>query len=170
MLIELTLQVLKLVIEGTKYERKTSEQFLEQVNASLSSTLKSSSQNVDQSQTYFEHRQEMNGELDELVAETKAKVDTASSLDSLQTQLNPLLAKLSSLSERLHHAEQREQALIERMGYGKSQLEALFEVTQDYRRRLEDQAQRVLLDPLTKVYNRTAFNDRLELELSLIHI
>ena len=50
------------------------------------------------------------------------------------------------------------------MGYGKSQLEALFEVTQDYRRRLEDQAQRVLLDPLTKVYNRTAFNDRLELE------
>ncbi|MCG9598071.1 GGDEF domain-containing protein [Vibrio sp. Isolate25] len=163
-LIELTLQVLKLVIDGTKYERKTSEQFLEQVNASLSSTLKSSSQNVDQSQTYFEHRQEMNSELDDLVSETKAKVDDASSLDSLQTQLNPLLAKLSSLSERLHHAEQREQALIDRMSYGKNQLEALFEVTQDYRRRLEDQAQRILLDPLTKVYNRTAFNDRLELE------
>jgi diguanylate cyclase (GGDEF)-like protein len=50
------------------------------------------------------------------------------------------------------------------MDYGKNQLEALFEVTQDYRRRLEDQAQRMLLDPLTKVYNRAAFGDRLELE------
>lgn len=37
-------------------------------------------------------------------------------------------------------------------------------MTQDYRRRLEDQAQRMLLDPLTKVYNRAAFGDRLELE------
>ncbi|QSA18619.1 GGDEF domain-containing protein, partial [Vibrio furnissii] len=62
------------------------------------------------------------------------------------------------------HAEQREQALIERMQYTRTQMEALFELTQDYRRRLEDQAQRMLQDPLTKVYNRTAFNDRLELE------
>ena len=50
------------------------------------------------------------------------------------------------------------------MSYGKTQLDSLYEVTQDYRKRLEDQAQRMLLDPLTKVYNRTAFTDRLELE------
>ncbi|KLN62926.1 GGDEF domain-containing protein [Vibrio sp. VPAP30] len=163
-LLELTLQTLKLVIEGTHYERKTSEQFLEQVNASLSSSLKSSLQNSQQSQSYFAHRQEMNDELSELVADTQAKVAGAESLDSLKQQVNPLLAQLSSLSERLKHAEQREQALLERMDYGKNQLEALFEVTQDYRRRLEDQAQRMLLDPLTKVYNRAAFGDRLELE------
>ncbi|POF57466.1 GGDEF domain-containing protein, partial [Vibrio vulnificus] len=34
-LLELTLQVLKLVIEGTKFERKSSEHFLEQLNGSL---------------------------------------------------------------------------------------------------------------------------------------
>jgi diguanylate cyclase (GGDEF)-like protein len=74
------------------------------------------------------------------------------------------LNEIASLSERLSHAEQKEQALIDRMSYGKTQLDSLYEVTQDYRRRLEDQAQRMLLDPLTKVYNRTAFTDRLELE------
>lgn len=163
-LIEMTLQTLKLVIDGTHYERKTSEQFLEQVNASLSSTLKSSTQNVQQSHSYFEHRQQMNGELTGLLNDTQAKVDSATSLESLKSQVTPLLTQLNSLTERLKHAEQREQALIDRMDYGKNQLEALFEVTQDYRRRLEDQAQRMLLDPLTKVYNRAAFTDRLELE------
>ncbi|WP_038177144.1 MULTISPECIES: GGDEF domain-containing protein [Vibrio] len=163
-LLELTLQTLKLVIDGTNYERKTSEQFLEQVNASLSSSLKSSTQNVQQSHSYFQHRQEMSGELADLIDSTQSKVTQATSLDGLKAEVNPLLTQLNSLSERLKHAEQREQSLLERMSYGKNQLEALFEVTQDYRRRLEDQAQRMLLDPLTKVYNRAAFGDRLELE------
>ncbi|WP_394127124.1 GGDEF domain-containing protein [Vibrio hepatarius] len=163
-LLELTLQTLKLVIEGTHYERKTSEQFLEQVNSSLASTLKSSAQNVQQSQSYFDTRQEMSSELGDLISVTQTKVANAEDLVGLKTQVNPLLDQLNSLTERLKHAEQREQALLERMDYGKNQLEALFEVTQDYRRRLEDQAQRMLLDPLTKVYNRAAFGDRLELE------
>ncbi|MGF1695039.1 GGDEF domain-containing protein [Vibrio kyushuensis] len=163
-LLELTLQVLKLVIDGTNFERKTSEQFLEQVNSSLATTLKSSGQSVDQSQSYFEQRQSMNKELDALVVKSKSTMTTSTDITELKQEMNPLLVQLASLSERLNHAEQREQALIERMGYGKQQLEALFDLTQDHRRRLEDQAKRMLLDPLTKVYNRTAFNDRMELE------
>ncbi|MGD8109536.1 GGDEF domain-containing protein [Vibrio sp. TRT 17S01] len=164
MLLELTLQTLKLVIDGTNYERKASEQFLEQINTSLCSNLKASEQTVDQSQSYFSHRQEMNQELQALIGDTQHTVKQSETLNTLQHNLHPILEQLSSLAERLHHAEQREHALIERMAYSKNQLEALYEVTQDYRRRLEDQAQRMLLDPLTKVYNRSAFGDRLELE------
>ncbi|MGR5489091.1 diguanylate cyclase domain-containing protein, partial [Vibrio alfacsensis] len=58
----------------------------------------------------------------------------------------------------------REQALLERMTHSNNQLESLYDVTQDYRRRLEDQSKRMLLDPLTKVYNRTALLDKLEIE------
>ncbi|MGY3568977.1 diguanylate cyclase domain-containing protein [Vibrio paucivorans] len=163
-LLELTLQILKLVIEGTNFERKSSEQFLEQVNSTLSSTLKSAAQNIDQSESYFEQRQEMNKELDSLVGKSQATLSQSASIEQAQQAMSPLLSQIASLSERLNLAEQREQALIERMNYGKNQVEALFELTQDYRRRLEDQAQRMLLDPLTKVYNRAAFGDRLELE------
>lgn len=163
-LLELTLQTLKLVIEGTKFERKTSEQFLEQVNTSLATTLKSSSQNVEQSKSYLAQRQEMNEELNGLAGQSAQMLDKATSLDTLRSHLAPVLSQIGALTERLNHAEQREQALIERMAYSKHQLEALFDLTQDYRRRMEDQAQRMLLDPLTKTYNRTAFGDRLELE------
>lgn len=126
--------------------------------------MKSSSQNAHQSQSYFEQRQEMNEELSELITKTSSTVQDASELSALRSEVNPLIDQLTSVSERLRHAEQREQALIERMNHSKNQLEALFEVTQDYRRRLEDQAQRILLDPLTKVHNRTAFSDQLEIE------
>ncbi|MGF1754865.1 diguanylate cyclase [Vibrio makurazakiensis] len=163
-LFELTLQVLKLVIEGTNLERKTSEQFIEQLNASLSSSIKTADQNTDQSQSYLEHRQGLNSELNELVTKSQISVKNAKEINSLKDTINPLLSQIASLSERLRHSEEKELALVERMNYGKGQLDSLFEVTQDYRRRLEDQAQRMLLDPLTKVYNRTAFTDRLELE------
>ena len=65
--------------------------------------------------------------------------------------MTPLLREMS-LSERLTLAEQREQALLERIRYSKDQMEALSDLAQDYRRRLEDQALRAQLDPLTKVY------------------
>ncbi|MGR5278170.1 diguanylate cyclase [Vibrio rotiferianus] len=163
-LIELTLNTLKLVVEATKFERKSSEQFLDQLNTSLSSNLKTAHQNVDQHQTYFEHRQDLNSELSSLVERTQTTLDQAAELEALKADMSPLLAQIASLTERLKMTEEREQALQERLSYSKNQLEAVFETTQDYRRRLEDQAQRMLLDPLTKVYNRAAFNDRLELE------
>ncbi|CAM2931581.1 diguanylate cyclase [Vibrio ordalii] len=163
-LLELTLEILKLVIDGTNSERKTSEKFLEQVNSSLAKHIKSSAQNANQSQSYFEHRQEMNTELTTLITQSQNLIKDSLTVDQLKLSISPILCEMESLSERLSHAEQREQALIECLNYGKNQMEALFELTQDYRRRLEDQSQRLLLDPLTKVYNRTAFNDHLELE------
>ncbi|MDG2810191.1 GGDEF domain-containing protein, partial [Vibrio parahaemolyticus] len=121
-------------------------------------------QNVDQHHTYFEHRQELNTEMNSLVELSQKSLNQAQDIAVVKKEITPLLEKMASLTERLKMTEEREQALQERLSYSKNQLEAVFETTQDYRRRLDDQAQRMLLDPLTKVYNRTAFNDRLELE------
>ncbi len=163
-LLELTLQTLKLVVDGTKFERKTSEQFLEQVNSTLASNLKSSAQSLDQTHSYFQQRQLANQQLNHIVQRSQHTVSSAQSLEGLQMNISPLLEQISSLSERLQLTEQREQALIDRMSHNSNQLESLFELTQDYRRRLEVQSQKMLRDPLTKAFNRNAFIERLELE------
>ncbi|MGF1775496.1 GGDEF domain-containing protein [Vibrio nomapromontoriensis] len=163
-LLELTLNVLRLVIDATNYERKTSEQFLEQVNVSLSNSLKNGTQNLDQNQVYFEQRQQIHQELGSLVTTSQSNISQSQDLETVKRTMEPVLAQLASLTERLQHAEMREQALLDRMQYNNNQLENLFDVTQDYRRRLEDQSKRLLTDPLTKVYNRTALLDKLELE------
>lgn len=164
LLIELTLTALKLLIEATKHERATSTQFLNQLNTALVSNLKTIHQIADQHQTYIEHRQDLNSEMSSLVAQSQRSLNQAQDISELKKEMSPLLSQIASLTERLQMTEAREQALQERMRYNKSQLEATFETTQDQRRRLNDQTQRLLLDPLTKVYNRAAFSDRLELE------
>jgi len=163
-LFELILQILKLVIQGTHFERKSSEQFLDQVNGSLSSVLKHVDKSLEQSQSYNEHRKIMHNEIGELVTQSKHSMESETDIDSLKKAVNPLLEQISSLTERLAHVEKREQQLIERISYENNQLESVYELTQNYRRRLQDQAQRMLLDPLTKVYNRAALTDKLELE------
>lgn len=163
-LLELTMDVLKLVIAGTHAERKGSEKFLDQVNTSLCNNIKSVNQNLEQSQSYQVHRAEMHVELSSLVGRSQSTLKEGTELAATKARLGPMLDELASLSERLTHAEQREQVLIERMQYTRSQMEALYEMTQDYRRRLDDQARRMQQDTLTNVYNRSAFNDRLEHE------
>ncbi|WP_371410805.1 GGDEF domain-containing protein [Vibrio penaeicida] len=163
-LFELILQILKLVIQGTHFERKTSEQFLDQVNTSLNTAIKNTSQNIEQSLSYSEHRKMMHFEINDLVSQGKSNLESDLDAEALKLAIAPLLDKIGSLTERLQHIEKREQTLTERLSYSHNQLEALQEVTQDYRRRLQDQAQRLLLDPLTKVYNRAALADKLELE------
>lgn len=161
-LLELALQVLKLVIDRTQYERKNSEKFLEQINSSLSKNLQSTRVNLEQSTHYQQHRQHMHQDPFHLV--NRGQHALSSQANESNKPVSAVFSEIEALSERLIHAEQREQVLIERMQYTQHQMESLLELTQNYRRRLEDQAQRLLQDPLTKLYNRTAFNDRLELE------
>ncbi|USD66621.1 GGDEF domain-containing protein [Vibrio sp. SCSIO 43136] len=163
-LFELILKILKLVIEGTHYERKSSEKLLDEVNSSLSSTLKSADQSLKQSQSYTEHRQSMHQELGELVDKSKATLRAETELEALKAAMSPLLEQIGSLTERLEHVEKREKQLIDRWQHERNQLETLHEKTQNYRRRLLEQAQRMQLDPLTKVYNRSALSEKLELE------
>ena len=165
LLLDLTMQALKLVIQGTQYERKTSEQFLNHVNNSLRASLRNSKSNIESCKNLLGDRNRVNSELVDLVDTAKNSVSETRPLQANeQKTLKITLDRISALTELLIGQEKAGDDLIERMNYGKNQIESLSEVTQDYRRRLEDQAQRMLLDPLTKVYNRAAFGDRLEFE------
>ncbi|GAK87000.1 GGDEF domain family protein [Vibrio ponticus] len=163
-LLEETLRILKLVIQGTHAERKTSQQFLLQVNDSLATSIKSSAQIADQSESYFEQRVDHSNELESLVSNSHNVLNQAKSIEEAQNHLSPLLSQIGSLNERLKLVEEREKSLLERMKFNHCQLEALYETTQDYRRRLDDQAERIQQDPLTRLFNRSAFNERLEVE------
>ncbi|QIL86075.1 GGDEF domain-containing protein [Vibrio sp. HDW18] len=163
-LLELTLEVLRLVVNGSQMERKSAQAFLEQVNLSVGNNLKSVTQNLEQSQNYLIHRQQMNSELGNLVSRSQTTLAEQTDIAQLKQKMTPLLREMTSLTERLHLAEQREQALFERMLYSKDQMAALSDLAQNYHHRLEEQALRAQLDPLTKIYNRSYFTERLEHE------
>lgn len=163
-LITLTLQVLKLLLKGTQLERQVSTNFLNHLNEQLAMNLKNQHALVDQHQSSIEQYQELNSDLDELVSRSKQTVDQSQDLEALKQSIRPLLMKIGQLSDRLSMAETRQQHLLERLTHNKQQTETIFESTQEQHQRVKDQAQRALQDPLTQVYNQTAFNERLEVE------
>jgi diguanylate cyclase (GGDEF)-like protein len=163
-LLEVTLDVLRLVVQATGNERKQSKQFFDQINASLEKSLDQCNQNIQKNHTCLAHRQEMTQELNQLATKYQITLRQSRDLQTLKAEISPLLEQLSSLSERLNQIEQREHTLLEQMKYTQHHLETLYQSTYDYQRCLEEQAEKMLKDPLTKVFNRTAFTDRLKLE------
>lgn len=163
-LLTIALEVLRLVLAGTHQERQASQQFLDSVNGELGTLCKTTQQSAEQSHTIYEHRGEMTDELAELAQSIKSGLQTHKQLDSWRPELTHLTKELLVLAERNKALEKREKALLEQLSYNKSKIEHLYDQTMDYRQRLTDQEQRIFLDNLTKVYNRTALNDRLEHE------
>jgi diguanylate cyclase (GGDEF)-like protein len=161
-LLRITLSVLKLVLDGTDYERRTSESFLTQVNESLGSIETSTKNSLEQARANTTQRDELNQELQETVSKTKKIAATLT--EEAQKTLQPPMLALSNLADRFVQSNQREQHLMDQLQYAESQLAALSDVTQDYRRRLEDQQMRAKKDPLTKLYNHSAIIDIVAIE------
>ncbi|MGF1769840.1 diguanylate cyclase [Enterovibrio makurazakiensis] len=163
-LLELTLESVQLILDGTRNERKASQAFLSQLNEDLSIVQRHNGRSIDNSQSISTQRSTINDELEHSVETIQTQLRDAESLDALRPKLSQVSVNLASLVARNKELEEREQQLLEQLQHNEQKLEALYSQTMDYRRRLGDQERKLLLDPLTKVYNRAALDDRLEHE------
>lgn len=163
-LIELSLEVLRLVLDGTHHERRSSQHFLDGINSDLATLQKTTNQSVGQGSALYEHRSEMTSELATLAGSIRQGLGEHKNLEAWRPTLTDLTKELLVLAERNKALEKREKALVEQLSYNEGKINNLFEQTQDYRRRLHDQERKMFLDNLTRVYNRAALNERLEHE------
>lgn len=163
-LLELTLESVQLILDGTRNERKASQAFLSQLNEDLSILQRHNGRSIDSSQAIATQRSSLNEELAASVDSIHTHLQDAQSLEELRPNLSQVAVNLASLVARNRELEEREQQLMEQLQHNEQKLEALYQQTMDYRRRLGDQERKLLLDPLTKVYNRAALDDRLEHE------
>ncbi|EOD81083.1 GGDEF domain family protein [Grimontia indica] len=163
-LLELTLESVQLILDGTRNERKASQAFLSQLNEDLSILQRHNGRSIDSSQAIATQRSSLNEELAASVDSIHNHLQEAETLEELRPNLSQVAVNLASLVARNRELEEREQQLMEQLQHNEQKLEALYQQTMDYRRRLGDQERKLLLDPLTKVYNRAALDDRLEHE------
>lgn len=163
-LVELTLDVLKLVALGTEQEREMSQQFLEQSYDFISRISINTEQISDKSRDHFIQRQEMNRRFNSLVTDKYRDLADEPDTTKLREQVATMMHDLKQLSDRYQAAEQRERVLLEQVSYAKRQIDNLNDSTKEHRRRIDEQNERLRRDPLTKIYNRTAFIEQLESE------
>ncbi|MBV7300055.1 sensor domain-containing diguanylate cyclase [Enterovibrio paralichthyis] len=168
-LLELTLESVQLILDGTRNERKASQTFLAQVNEDLSALQRHNGRSIDSTQSLASQRGALTDELAASVDAMQMHLQQDTSIETLRPNLSQVSVNLAAIVARNKELEAREQQLLEQLQHADQKLEALYQQTMDYRRRLGDQERKLLLDPLTKVYNRAALDDRLEHEFRCWH-
>lgn len=162
-LASLCLRLIDLTIEGLRFERKNTKQFLTKTHVDLDATHQYAAITLCEEQSLCDarahHGQHIAGELraidEHLFSQDneQLKADIAVRMRSI----NHILVQ----NERLH---EREQILLQRMVEMEQQISDLKQEAGHFQQQLSTQNDKLFVDGLTKIYNRAGMNQRLEVE------
>ena len=161
---ELCLQLVELIIEGARQERRESHLFLSGLNDGLSAVHLRFNDSIDESQELYRlhhrHGDNMHAQLNAI----NDQLEKQPNLEQLKQHIRSNVEQLHSmLSEHKSHLI-REQQLLEAMADMENKLNLMKEETSEYKKRMAQQKHKLLLDSLTQVFNRAAFDERVDLE------
>ena len=158
------LDVINLIIDGTREERKASQAFLYSLNESLTSFHQTFCSSVSESRTLRNEQIELNDDLRARLRTMGLQVDNTNDLLQLKLSIQAQLKEIARLLSEKETFEQREKELEKRLAEMENKLSLMKDETSEYKKRLSAQKHKLFLDSLTQVYNRAALDERLELE------
>ncbi|WP_439437232.1 diguanylate cyclase [Salinivibrio costicola] len=166
--VSLTLSALRLILDATQAERQASQQFLAQVNDDLVAISQQNTRAFDHATQLRVAHQSVDQRLAHTITDIEKELGLKGTPESNpEAALTRALGALNAIAKENEALKTRECALEEQLSHNQTQLSTLAEHTMDQRRHVGDQERKRLLDPLTRVYNRAALNDRLEHEFRL---
>ncbi|WP_439841540.1 diguanylate cyclase [Aeromonas taiwanensis] len=164
LLAEVCLQIIELIIEGTREERKASQAFLSTLNESLSAVHFNFTESLDEGRA-LQNASHLSGQA--LERELTAIDRTMADHDSPQTLKGAISGHLNTirrLQQERDEMSHRERHLLTHLSNMEAKLRLMKEETAEYKKRLTIQKHKLFLDSLTQVHNRAALDERLELE------
>lgn len=164
MLAETCMQVIELIIEGTREERKAARTFLSSLNESLSAVHLGFTESLDEGRALQNETRETR---EALVCELQAidhSLASHNSIDALKRAISGHMGAINLLLQERESTAARERHLLTRLSTMESKLRLMKEETAEYKKRLTIQKHKLFLDSLTQVHNRAALDERLEQE------
>ncbi len=158
-LIDIINESIQLILAGTREERKLSQEFLGQINSELAILQHQNSKSISSTNELISKRLAFHHSLTESISDITSHLNASS--EKAEPWQTKMMNSFSQLAIESHSLSAREALLLAQLKQSEKQLDNLQQGTLDYRRRLGQQTQKLLLDPLTKVYNRLALNERL---------
>lgn len=164
-LLECCLMIIRAIIREVVKERKHAEKFVSSLHSSLSKVNKSVERSIDDAETQFQQKQKNNESLRAHLTTMEDVVDSTNDIALLKQKATEQLQKMASTLDNREQSEQQEQqTLMTLLNEMKDQLTNLEQETADYKHRLIEQKYNSHHDPLTQIPNRTAYNERIEME------
>ena len=164
LLAEICLQIIELIIEGTREERKSSQAFLSSLNESLSAVHFNFTESLDEGRA-LQNAAHLSGQaLERELAAIDRTMATHDSPLSLKGAISSHLDTIRRLQQEREAMASRERHLLTHLSNMEAKLRLMKEETAEYKKRLTIQKHKLFLDSLTQVHNRAALDERLELE------
>lgn len=164
-LLNACMDALRLIIQGINEERQSAQQFLLSLSDALSSVNKALTRAVQTHDDNSEEQAQLSLQLQARVQNLASSVNTASSLQELKHQVQGHINDISELLvDKLAREQSERQSLRNQLSTMQARLEDVESEAQMYKRKLSEQKFKSLQDSLTRLPNRAAFEERLELE------
>jgi diguanylate cyclase len=164
-LLECCLVVIRAFMKDLLKERKHAEQFVSGLHKSLASVNNGVERSIEATQSCFEAKQSDNVSLRENIANIDHVVTEELDLSALKEKASEYLKKMASSIDSREQSDKEEQmSLMNLLNEMRTQLTSLEQETSEYKHRLIEQKYHSHHDALTKVPNRTAYNERMEIE------
>ncbi|QWZ93081.1 GGDEF domain-containing protein [Aeromonas sp. FDAARGOS 1411] len=164
LLAETCLQVIELIIEGTREERKASRAFLSALNESLSAVHVGFTESLDEGRALQNETRETREALVNELQAIDHSLASYNSIDALKRAISGHMGAINLLLQERDSTAARERHLLTRLSTMESKLRLMKEETAEYKKRLTIQKHKLFLDSLTQVHNRAALDERLEQE------
>ena len=164
LLAETCLQVIELIIEGTREERKASRAFLSSLNESLSAVHVGFTESLDEGRALQNETRETREALVNELQAIDHSLASHNSIDALKRAISGHMGAINLLLQERESTAARERHLLTRLSTMESKLRLMKEETAEYKKRLTIQKHKLFLDSLTQVHNRAALDERLEQE------
>lgn len=164
------LETFHVIVEDLSEERKTSESFLSTLNNTLSTVQTAVKSTLSGSRKSNTKHSKLNQQLQQHISEMSGVVISATSLTDIKTDINDKLSLIANALEEKSTLESEQQLQLEQqlktMNMKVRQLE---KQSAAFEKRLVEQQSRSMLDALTKLNNRAAFDDYFSKQMVRFH-
>ncbi|MFT4927709.1 MAG: diguanylate cyclase [Phenylobacterium sp.] len=164
-LVDSSLDVIKLIISSMSEERVSAQHFLLSINDALSGVQNAVLTSLNKSRKISEEMAELDAIISKQIKDLSDNAISATSLEDLQTLVSTKLTAINAAIQTKEALERSEkEALLESLTVMENRLSDVETEAQSYKKHLADQKFKSLQDSLTKLPNRAAFDERMDIE------
>ncbi|WP_419147603.1 GGDEF domain-containing protein [Pseudoalteromonas 'SMAR'] len=164
-------QVIKIIADAIAKERQSAQGFLVSLNQTLEELHRSVVETTARSKSTSKELATLNERIENKIQTLNEKTQSAQSITELKQLVDNELKQLSAeLIERDKLERNEREALLDSFDAINHRINTLESKVSSYKRRLNEQKYKSLLDSLTKLPNRAAFDERLNQELHLFAV
>ncbi len=155
--------ILRMIVQDAMSEASLTGKVIQSLHRSLDEVSNDVSNTIQGSQAQFKQRKAGTEKIKRHISHIEETVSDSDSLESLKEQTKLRVEKLvATLTEQQDSDEQGQEALMALLSSMQSRIDTLQQQTSAYKKKLAEQAVQSRTDPLTRLPNRQAYNEKLD--------